>query len=81
MLKRGKSPEFIESYTGMPVHLIQRIERMMETEGSRGAEQIFGLNKEAPIAPCAKVERREQEDLHRRNRDFVAALRGLARAA
>lgn len=87
MLNRGKSIDFIRDYTGMPVHVIESVQRNMNPDGSRRGRDkdrlpstINNLNSADPIAPDYSAMMREERDLSARNRAFVAAV-NRARAA
>lgn len=85
MLNRGKSIDFIHRYTGMPVHVIECVQRNTNPDGSRrgadndrlpSTENV--LNTADPIAPDYAAMQREQRALGIANQRFVERLKAVA---
>lgn len=78
MLGRGKSPEFIRDYTGMPLDTIQKVANPLRKDGRRrGGDNLPGFASRydgPPIAPCRDEERRIRDASDNLGRAMRAAL-------
>ena len=80
MLGRGKSHAFIHAYTGMPIKIIEAVERTMNPDGSRRGRDSERIRDNEMIrmertAPDYWAMHREEQELKITNRAFVALSR------